>query len=62
MQKVLHLLGWFMKLFLLSQTSLSFVLKNLESIVLFAIQLIKTSSQKIITFNESMFYFYLISV
>ena len=39
MQKVLHLLGWFTKLFLLSQTWLSFVLKNVESILLFAIQL-----------------------
>ena len=39
MQKVLYLQGWFTKLFLLSQTSLSFVLKNVELIVLFAIQL-----------------------
>ena len=39
MQKLLPLLGWFTKLFLLSQTSLLFVLKNFESIVLFAIQL-----------------------
>ena len=38
-QKVLYLQGWFTKLFLLSQTSLSFVLKNVELIVLFAMQL-----------------------
>ena len=36
MQKVLYLQGRLTKLFLLSQTSLSFVLKNVESIVLFA--------------------------
>ena len=39
MQKLLYLLGWFTKLVLLSQNSLSSVFQSVESIVLFVIQL-----------------------
>ena len=66
MQKVLYLLGWFTKLFLLSQTSLSFVLKNVESIVLFAIQLngpwLKHPIEGLLLLLNQWFIFHLIGV
>ena len=62
-QKELYLQGWFTKRFLLSQTSLSYVLKNVQSIVLLAIQLNGPwLKHPVKSFNEWMTYFYLIGV